>query len=374
MSGIASQVQTALSKINWLFVSTVLIPTSLAILYYGFTASDIYISESRFIIRSPQKAAQSGILGSLMQEAGFARSVEDTYSVHDFILSRDAMYALNHQLDIRQSYSQSTIDFLNRFPQFGMHDSFEDFHEYYQKYVTVDADSKTSISVLRVKAFNAQQAKKMNEKLLNMSEGLINKLNDRARSDLLSYASNEVLKAQDKARAASLAVSAYRGQQSVFDPEKQSAIQLQQIARLQDELIAVNAQIAQVQTITPDNPQIPVLKKRAHSLQDDIAKESAKVTSTSSASLSTKASGFEKLNLEKAFAEKQLASAMTALENARTEAQRQQLYLERLAQPSLPDVAVEPRRFRSVASSLLLGLIAWGILTMLLAGVREHQD
>ena len=58
----------------------------------------------------------------------------------------------------------------------------------------------------------------------------------------------------------------------------------------------------------------------------------------------------------------------------RAEAQRQQVYLERIAQPSLPDVAQEPRRMRSILSTFLLGLMAWGILSMLVAGVREHQD
>ena len=53
---------------------------------------------------------------------------------------------------------------------------------------------------------------------------------------------------------------------------------------------------------------------------------------------------------------------------------RQQAYLERIAQPSLPDVAQEPRRLRSVLATFVLGLVAWGILAMLLAGVREHQD
>jgi len=69
-----------------------------------------------------------------------------------------------------------------------------------------------------------------------------------------------------------------------------------------------------------------------------------------------------------------LASAMTSLEQARSDAQRQQLYLERIAQPSLPDEALEPRRVRYTLSTLLFGLICWGILTLLVAGTREHMD
>jgi capsular polysaccharide transport system permease protein len=62
----------------------------------------------------------------------------------------------------------------------------------------------------------------------------------------------------------------------------------------------------------------------------------------------------------KTFAERQLAASLAALENARNEAQRQQLYLETLVQPNLPDKAIEPRRLRTVAMVFLLGLIVWG--------------
>ncbi|MEQ1517640.1 MAG: capsule biosynthesis protein, partial [Usitatibacteraceae bacterium] len=63
-----------------------------------------------------------------------------------------------------------------------------------------------------------------------------------------------------------------------------------------------------------------------------------------------------------------------ALETAKSEALRKQLYLERLVQPNLPDKAEEPRRIRSVMTVLLLGLVAWGVISLLVASVREHTD
>ena len=40
---------------------------------------------------------------------------------------------------------------------------------------------------------------------------------------------------------------------------------------------------------------------------------------------------------------------------------------------SLPDEATRPKRLRGIFTTFILGLVAWGILSMLLAGVREHQ-
>jgi capsular polysaccharide transport system permease protein len=94
----------------------------------------------------------------------------------------------------------------------------------------------------------------------------------------------------------------------------------------------------------------------------------------SATSLTNKAAAFERLALDRTFAEKQLANAMAALEVARSETQRKQLYLERIVQPNKPDVAIEPRRLRSVIVVLVLGLVAWGILTLLVASIREHME
>jgi capsular polysaccharide transport system permease protein len=87
----------------------------------------------------------------------------------------------------------------------------------------------------------------------------------------------------------------------------------------------------------------------------------------------SKTSEYERLSLEMDFADKQLAAAMASLESARSQALRQQLYLITVAKPSLPDAAVLPRRARSVVTTVILGLVSWGILALLLAGVREHQ-
>ncbi|OYX92442.1 MAG: hypothetical protein B7Y74_12115, partial [Novosphingobium sp. 35-62-5] len=43
-----------LKKRRW-FLLAVILPTLLATLYFGFIASDVYISESRFVIKSPDQ-------------------------------------------------------------------------------------------------------------------------------------------------------------------------------------------------------------------------------------------------------------------------------------------------------------------------------
>lgn len=368
-----SLLRRLLQRLDGLFVAIVLVPTVAAIAYYGFIASDVYISESRFVVRSPQRPAQTG-LGALLQGTVFSRSQDDTYSVHDFVRSRDALRELEDKLQVRAAYTRVETDALSRFP--GLErwdDSFEAFHRYYQKQVQITYDSVSSISVLRVSAFSAEDAVRINRALLEMGERLVNQMNLRSRQDLIEAAEAEVRLAEQRSKAAAAALSSFRADRGVFDPDRQGAIQLQGVARIREELLNAEAQLAQVRQVSPGNPQVATLSMRVEQLKEALGAETARVTGRQGG-LTSKSPEFDRLMLEKSFADRQLGAALAALDSARSEASRKQLYLERLVQPSEPDRAVQPRRLRSIATVLLLGLIGWGVASLVLAGVREHRE
>ncbi len=355
------------------FSLTVLVPTIAAILYYGLIASDIYTSEARFIVRSSERPAETGLLGNFLQSTGISHSEDDTYAVRDFILSRDALRELDAKLGIRKLYVDRNGDLFSRFPTLDRDRSFEAFFKYYLKHVSVEYDPATSISVLTVRAFRADDAYRITSSLLGMSEHLVNGLNERSRNDLIRFAQDEVKAGEARVRETSLAMLAYRSEKGVFEPDKQAGIQLEGVAKLDGELVSTEAELAQLRKLSPDNPQIPGLESRAETLRAAIADEASKVTSAKG-SLSARAPEFERLLLESTFADKQLGAAMAELQSTQSEAARQQLYLERLVQPSLPDRALEPRRIRSIFSVFAVGMIAWGVLTLIVASVREHAD
>jgi len=354
-------------------VLTVIVPTCTAILYYGVFASDVFISESSFLVRSPEHQTQSGLFGQILQGSGLTHSQDDTYSVHDYILSRDALRELDAKLGLRKAFTSKHIDRLNRFAGLYWDDSFEEFYRYYGKHVGVDYDNASSISTLTVRAFTAQDAEQINKQLLRMSESLVNTLNDRSRRDLIRFAEDEVKVATDKATAAAVALFQYRSKHEIFAPDQQAALQPESVSKIQEDLISTEAQLAQVRKLSPNNPQITGLEGRIDTLRRAIATEAAKVTSANG-SFSARAPDFERLTVESEFADKQLGVALADLESARNEALRQQLYLEPLVQPNLPDKAMEPRRIRSVFTVLLVGLIGWGVVSLLIAAVREHSD
>jgi capsular polysaccharide transport system permease protein len=131
------------------------------------------------------------------------------------------------------------------------------------------------------------------------------------------------------------------------------------------------AQLAELLKNSPNSPQVPLIQTRIASLDKLIAEQRGKITGDSN-SVATALTEFERLDVQKLLAEKTLASALASLEQAKLEAQRQQLYLETIAQPNLADYPLYPKRAISFGTVVVSCLLAYGIAWLLIASVREH--
>jgi len=370
-TSLPARARIALVRADKLFLQAVVLPTLLAILYFGFFASDVYVSESQFVIRSPDKQSTTG-LGVLLKSSGFSSADDEVYAAQDYVQSRDALRALNANDAVARAYGNKHVSIFDRFNPLGFSGSFEALYKFYQGKVGVGYDTSSAVATLTVRAFSPDDAYRFNSELLALAEGLVNRLNTRGRRDMIEYASREVQDAQMAARNAAVALAAFRNNHGVVDPEEQAKAQLAMISKLQDELIGSRVQLEQLQSMAPENPQVPILRTRIAGLQNQIDQQMGRVAGDRR-SLSASAVQYEKLELERELADKRVAAAMTSLQSAEDEAQRKQAYVERIAEPSRPDEAAEPRRLRGIFATFMLGLIAWGIAHLLLAGLREHR-
>ena len=357
-------------KVPTLFIASVLIPTAIAIIYYAMSA-DLYISESRFVVRSPEKSESSGL--SALLKSGGSSAGNEGYATQEYIVSRDALGTLNRDGLVTNAYGNDSISILNRFDPWRPDVSKDRLFNYYTKKVEVAYDAGSSITTLKVRAFAPKDAYEINRRLLTQAETLVNQLNQRARADLISYAQKELEEAKAGARQAALALSAYRNQEGVVDPEQQATVQLQMISKLQDELIATKTQLVQLRVFTPQNPQIPILQTRVRELSKEIDQQVGLVAG-SQKSLAATAAEYQRLQLESQLADKVLGAAITSLQEARNEARRKRAYVERIVEPNVPDYPSEPHRMRAILGVFAVGMIVWAVLSMLVSGIKEHKD
>ena len=353
----------------WLWVF-VFLPTLLAGIYFFGIASDLYLSEAKFIVRT-QSSVPASLLGAFLQDTGLVRSSDDTFSVNEFIMSRDAVRGLEREDNLREIFARPEADFISRFPNAISGPSFEALYRHYGDFVEIRTDSSTGVSTLRVKAYRPEDAQAIANALLRDSERLVNTLNQRAEHDALDLARSEVARAQQHLSDVDDKLTAYRLQVQILDPKLTSGSIYETLAQITAAKVSTETLLAQLLKDAPTSPAIPSLQTRLAALNRQIAETEAKITG-GDGSVATKLAEFERLTLERELAERQLASAMGSLEKARVDVQRQALYIEHIVQPNLADYPLYPRRIVSFVMVLATCLVTYGIAWLLIAGVREH--
>lgn len=354
------------------FALFVVFPVLLSAVYYGIIASDQYVSESRFVIKSPgQRQSQFSSLANLIQTTGLTTGQEQANEVLEYIHSRNALEALQKRIDLRAKFMSSQIDWLSRFPAPWDEDAFEDLFKYYGKAVIARIDSETGVIVLETKAFSPKDAHDLNASLLTLSEDLVNRLNDRAQNRSIAENQKRLVGAETRLRNARIALRQYRNSEELLDPAKQATGVLEVTNRLVGEQAALRAQLELIERMAPNNPSIPTLRNRIASIGNQIAAQSGRAVGTPSG-IASKLAGYENLAVEQEFATQMLQASNTALEQARIETQKQQFYLERVVEPNTPDLPLLPKRIRQILTIAIGSICLYFIGWMLLAGIREH--
>lgn len=353
---------------NVLVPLAIFLPTILAGIYYFGLAKDQYESEARFVVRSAAKPQMPGGLGFLVQ-LGLARSQDDSFVVQDFMTSRDAIDQLQAKLPLRNMFQQG--DFLSKYPSLLYGKSDEQFYRYFQRMVSVVHVDKTGIATLTTRAFRGTDAYDLAITLLGLSEALINRMNARLHSDAVSASATELENAQKRVVDAQTALTDFRNRELIVDPANNAVALAELVARLSTELAGTQAQLAETRAASSSSPQVPLLQRKMRALEDQIAQERRRI-SDDGTGLAARISRYERLSLEREFANRMLSAAETELARAKGEASRQQLYLERLVQPHVPDHSTLPKRARALltvfAANLLFALVGW----LIYAGIQEH--
>ena len=347
--------RTRRRKILARLVLLVILPTGLTSIYFGLLAADRFVSESTFVVRQPGTPNRLGAQTISTELAPQAASGEDSYAVRDYVLSRDAMRLLVEKADLKQALSEAGNDFLWRFPGLFGDDNDEALYRRYQSLVAVDFESSTGLTTIRTQAFRPEAAQRMTTVLMEGSETLLNRLNERARQDALHVAQEEVDRTRDDATAAEARVTAFRNRTGIADPLAQAKQVLETIGILVLDKVTTATQLEIALQAAPNSPQIAPLRSRVRAVQAQIDLEKASLAGPD-ARFTMHLEEYERLVLRREFAQKTYLAALAGLRTAEMDVRRQHSYLAAVVSADQPDRAAYPWRKSWISAVFLVGL------------------
>ena len=345
------------------------VPTVLVFLYLALFASPMYVSEAKFAVRSATE--QAGGLDFATQIFKTASSTtQDAAVVTEYIESPDAFERLDKELAVKAHYSDRQWDVISRLTQ---NPTLYDKTTFWNFVASPVLDPDSGIVTFTVRAYTPEMAQKIASHVFKQSEALVNAMNERAREDAMKLADEEVKRAQARLTKSQKALETFRDEHAEIDP-KATASGLQTLVMdLEGQRATLKAQISEMAAyMRPDAPALKTLKTRLAAVEKQLSGEKQRLAGIGAGAMNNWVSAYEALTMENEFAQKQLVSAMTAMETARVSLLSQSKYVVTIESPTLPDESRYPRTFEFTFCVLLGLLLLFGLGSLIVASIREH--
>lgn len=356
------------------FLATVVLPTAISGAYLYAVANDQYTSTVGFAVRSEEFSSALSLLGGLSSLSGTSSS--DTDILYQFIRSQELVGNIESQMDLRGFYSVPERDPVFAFDPAG---SIEDLTDYWGRMVRVSYDKGTGLIEVRAHAFRPQDARQIATAIFTESAAMINELSAVARQDATRYAREELELTTARLSTARVALTEFRSRTQLVDPAASMQGQLGLLTSLQQQQAQAMIELNLLrETAQQGDPRISQAERRIAVIDTMIADERRKFGvggggTGDGQDYSTLVGEFERLLVEREFAERAYVAALTSFDNANAEAQRNSRYLAAYVGPTLAEEARYPQR--EVLTGLVFGfaLLVWGIGALIYYSVRDRR-
>lgn len=348
-----------------------LLPTVFVAVYYYLVASDQYESEAHFVVKTSdsQPAAPSG-LGQALTLVGGASSERDALLIADYLKSHDAVSALQSRVGLTQRYRRPEADILSRL-WFAVPTP-EQLQRYFNGKSDVDVSSETGITVLKVRSFRPEDSYRIVRELIQLGEGRVNTLNRRNYANAVAMAQRQVGEAETNLSRVQGQITRFRSDERDFNPQITGATRTSMVSELQGQLAVARAQESSMAAVLSSNsPQLIAVRQRVSALSRQVDAETSKL-SQGPGNVAAGMGAYEEIKIRQEMAGKQFEIASAALQRAREDARRQQLFVVPVVDANMPVRALYPERTKTVITAFLALQLIYAIGWLIAAGVKEH--
>jgi capsular polysaccharide transport system permease protein len=355
------------------FLLVAVLPITFSAIYLWGIARDQYASTVAFSIRKEEVQSSLGLLGSISKLSGGGG---DAQVLYEFIRSQELVATIDKKLDLRRIYSVGwPNDVVFSYDPDG---SVEDLLRHWKRKVNITYDSGSSLMTLQVLAFSAEDATAIANEILDESTRMINALSADAREDATRYARAEVDRSIERLKQARSELTAFRLRTRIVDPQADLQGQMGVLNSLQAQLADSLVELDLLRgSAREDDPRIQQAARRIEVIESRLASEREKFgeggKGPSGEDYATLVADFERLTVDREFAETTYRAALVSYDAALAEAQRKSLYLAAYIQPTKAERSDFPSRWTLLGLTAFFILMAWSIGVLLYYSVRDRR-
>ncbi len=342
-------------------VLVVVMPVIVVSGYLFFAAQDQYASRAGFTIRQDDSASASDILGGMSQLlSGSGGSHADL--LFEYLHSQELVMQVDARLDLRAHFALAWP----RDPVFALppRGSVDQLVRFWQRILRVSFDRNTGLLLVEARANDPAYAREIILAIVASSEAMINQLNLQARRDRMRLAEADLQQAVTRLRTAREDLAEFRARTQIVDPEADIQGRMGVLNNLQQKLAEALVEHDLLALITDANdPRLRQSARRVDVIRERIVEERATFarqdTSTAETDYPRLIAQFESLLVEQEIAQQGYGAALRALDLARSNAERQSLFVALFIRPTLTQEPGYPKRLLLIGMTALFSLLVW---------------
>ena len=353
-----------------LFALSVVLPVAAAAWYLYGVAADQYASTVGFSVRKEEVNSPVELFGGIADFASSGSSDSDI--LYEFIRSQEMVAAMEARLGLSVIWARDGD------PVFGFAPggTVEDLVEHWHRMVRVTYDSSTELIEVRALAFSAEGARAIATGVLEESARLVEELSAIAQQDTITFARDEVDRAIDRLKGAREAMTAFRSRTQIVDPSADLQGQMGLLSTLEQQLAEalIAADLLRESTREGD-PRMTQADLRIEKIEARIAAERRNLgrAGGEGEDYATLLAEFERLAVDREFAETAYTAALATYDQALAEARRKSRYLAAYIKPTLAEAAEFPRREVLLAVTAFFLLAGWAIAALVFYSLRDRR-
>ncbi len=224
------------------------------------------------------------------------------------------MTLIDAKLVLRTRFSLPDQDRVYAFDTSG---TVEDLVTFWQRMVKVDYNASSGLMELTIYAFTPQDAQDIAAAVLEESNKIINNLSAIAREDSTRFARETLENARARATDARSALATFRQNNKVADPTADITSQMGVVNSLQQQLATALVELDLIRANGKANdPRIVQLERRITAIEGRIDQERSNLgVGANGAGFAEVLSEYERLNVEKSFAEQTYLAALAGFDD-----------------------------------------------------------
>ena len=344
-----------------------------AAFYWTFIASDRFVSVSHVIVQRTDIAAGPALdVASLIGSQG-GHSRPDQMLLRDYLLSMDMLRKLEARMQISAHYSSEQHDLFSR--MWLIRPSIEWLHRHFLSRTSVEFDDYAGVLMIKAEAYDPNTAQAITQLMVREGEIFMDDMARNLARDQVTFLEKQVQQNADRALQARQAVLAYQNRKGMVSPEAAAESLMAIVGRLEAQRAELQTQRNALQSyLVPTHPSIVQLNQQLAAIDRQIIAEQSKLAAPAGKTLNRTVEELQRLQMDAEFQQEIYKSALTALEKGRIEATRTLKKLSVLQAAYLPEYPLEPRRIYNVVVYTLVAYLCAGVLKLIVAAIRDHQD